>query len=119
MKKKLTKVSCKECRRSFISLKSDKRKFCSRDCYVKDWTRRVAGWNKGKWYISQCKECGKEFANGKKGFHKILKNDNKKTKTYQAKKLQRLSKRSTSKEADTSNRRRSDSMVREIKVKSL
>lgn len=39
---------CKECKKTFeVSGNRITRKFCSRNCYKKDWVKRNAGWNKG------------------------------------------------------------------------
>lgn len=41
-------IICKECKKIFI-VKGNRinRKFCSRNCYEKDWIKRIAGWNRG------------------------------------------------------------------------
>jgi endogenous inhibitor of DNA gyrase (YacG/DUF329 family) len=66
-------VKCTECgkevKKSPSRLK-DRRPFCSRQCYEKDWARRVAGWNKGHWFKGTCPVCGKEFVNGVGGLVK-------------------------------------------------
>ena len=64
----MIKIKCKECGQEFMGRK--RRKFCSRACYVKDWTKRVPGHNRGKWFKSDCLYCGKEFTNNKKGYVK-------------------------------------------------
>lgn len=63
-------VNCVECGKEVEKSPSrvkGRRPFCSRACYEKDWARRNAGHNKGKWFESVCPVCGKKFINGKKG----------------------------------------------------
>jgi endogenous inhibitor of DNA gyrase (YacG/DUF329 family) len=64
-------VSCTECGKEIIrpqSLLKNRRPFCGRECYKKDWIRRMAEKNnKGNWFDSICPVCGKTFVNGKKG----------------------------------------------------
>jgi endogenous inhibitor of DNA gyrase (YacG/DUF329 family) len=63
--------NCTECGEEFKrspSRQIKKRPFCSRACYEKDWSRRIAGWNKGQWFTSTCPVCGKEFLNGQHGY---------------------------------------------------
>lgn len=42
---------CYICKKEFYSSLSKKRKFCSRKCFVKDWIKKIPGWNKGKSFI--------------------------------------------------------------------
>ena len=60
-------VECgKEVYRTPWQLKN-RRTFCGRDCYEKDWKKRLPGHNKGTWFESACPVCGKTFINGQHG----------------------------------------------------
>jgi len=60
--KEKIKRTCQTCGKVFeINLCHTKRgrgKFCSRECYTKEWISRVPGWNKGEDFEILCKKCG-------------------------------------------------------------
>lgn len=59
------KIICPECQKSFVDYKSNRRKFCSRECYISFWHRTVASKISEMRSVKKtrhvCPECAKVF----------------------------------------------------------